>query len=458
MKKILILIVTIFLSFVLLSAFFMMGNNDNTNTEDPEVEDKINFNNKIETGYKKLEVYEMTEIKRNLPKKISNGGLHQYPTFDKAVTDSYLKNELVLENIELYNFDSLDKNGYYYKDGVKTGQSLYKHTAADMMYGTKLSDEQTAVEKYMHVNNSSFNLDSMDFGSITTGLYAPAGEIITIEIDEEVANQNIEVYIGAMTSKANTNDLTKDVDEFFRMPLTTSSVTMNNTITYTGSPLGGLIYLYNGGARIDVDIKISGAVEATHYVVGSSTKEDLERTITSTAPLVEVDIPSQLHATMPKYRCGELTVDMMLAGIDQWEKMTAFHSYINKDKDWYHAHGVSALYDSFVPAGAAVAFVGRSYSINPDKYAINFFDTSKSDWGSYHEYGHHYGGYDIIDNAGISEVSNNLITLIGYTLYSEYSGYRTTATTGDKDWSFQNFQTEVIKNLNDIRQTDMDMI
>ncbi len=411
-------------------------------------DNEFSLNQDIDIGYKNVEVYNINETPRNLPATITNGGLSKYPAYDNPVTETLLKSAIITENEQMYDFDSLDEQGFYYKNDIKTGQVLYKHTASDQMYGTTLLDTQTAVDKYMHINNSSYNMNSLDYGSITTGLYAPAGEIITIEIDDEAVAQNIEVYIGAMSSKGFTNNIPSTAGEFLRMPITTSGVTMSNNITYTGNPLGGLIYIYNNGKKIDIDIKISGAVEATHYIVGSTTDEDLERTISSSAPLIEVVIPSQLQATMPKYDCGDLTVDMMLDGIDQWAKMTSLHSYINTNKDSYHAHGVSALYDSYVPAGAAVAFVGSSYSINPLKYAANFFDTSNSDWGSYHEYGHHYGGYDIIDNTTISEVSNNLITLIGYTLYSEYSGYRTTVTNGDSDWSFQNIQTEVIKNLN----------
>ncbi|MFI3252157.1 MAG: M60 family metallopeptidase [bacterium] len=440
MKKILAFLLIVVSSFSLISC--------SVKAESEETDfNALSNSTSSEVGYKKLDVYYNNEIPRNLPNKIVVGNLSQYPAYNNAVTDILLKTAITAENEEMYNFDYMDKDGNYYLNGSNTGQSLYKHTASDQMYGTKLDDNQTAVEKYMHINNSASNMDSFYFGSITTGLYAPAGELITIEIDDEAAAQDIEVYIGVMTSRGFTNDLPTTTN-FYRMPKLTSGVTMSNTITYTGSPLGGLIYIYNNGARVDIDIKISGAVEATHYVVGSTTKEDLERTFESSAPLIEVDIPSQLKAVMPKYDCGELSVDMMLEGIDQWEKMTALHSFINKEKDWYHAHGVSALYDSYIPAGAAVAFVGSSYSIMPLSYSANFFDTSNSDWGSYHEYGHHYPSYDIIDNEGISEVSNNLITVIGYTLYSNYSGYRTTLTSGDSSWSFQNVQSEVIDNLN----------
>ncbi len=401
-----------------------------------------------EVGYKKLDVYYMNEIARKLPTTTADNGLSQYPAYNNTVTDLTLKTQILQENYDMYDFDEMDKDGYYYKSGVKTGQRLFKHTAADNIYPTSLSNSQTAVEKYMHVNNYAFNEGvAGGYGAITTGLYAPAGELITIEIPEDAVLENIEIYIGKMSSKGYTNDIGTN-NNYSRMPVLTSNVTMKNTITYTGSPLGGLIYIYNGGARIDMDIKITGAVEATHYIVGSSTEEDLERTIASTAPLLEVDIPGQITATMGKSYCGELTVEKMLAGIDQWDKMTSVSLHVNPGKHDYMGYGVSALYDSHIPAGAATAIVGPAYSVNPNSWAANFFDVSISDWGSYHEYNHHYGTYDIIDNEVISEVSNNLLTVIGYVLYSDYSGYRTTLNAGGTGWLGQTRQSYAINSVN----------
>ncbi len=403
------------------------------------------------TGYKKLDVYYMNNIPRQMPTSVTDNGLSQYPAYNNEVTDAVLKPQILQENEAMFDFDFMDQDGYYYKAGIKTGQRLYKHTASDVMYPSKLSDSQTAVEKYMHLNNyawnTGLNVDS-GYGALTTGLYAAPGEIVKIEIPEEAVSQNIEVYIGKMSSKGNSNNIPSSRN-YSRFPLTTKGVTLTDTVNYIGNPLGGLVYIYNGGARIDLDVKITGAVEATHYVVNSTTPEDLERSLQSTAPLLEIDIPGQLFANMAKSYCNDLSVDKMLAGIDQWDKMTAVSLYVNRDKNDYTTFGMSALYDSYIPAGAATAVVGH-HSVNPHGWANNFFDTSISDWGSYHEYNHHYGMYDIIDDEIVSEVSNNLLTVIGYAMYSEYSGFRTTETSGASGWSGQTRQTYAIDQINNV--------
>ncbi len=388
-----------------------------------------------ERGTPRVQVYSLTEIDRNLPTLTTDNKLSSYPAYNNTITDSTLKNKIYAENEEFHNFDYLDANGYYYLNGITTGQSLFKHTAADNMYSTSLSDTQKAVVKDMHVTNWGYNSTENGFcGSITTGLYAPAGEIIKIEIPQEIVSEGVDVYIGAITSRGRTNDIPTTAD-FTRMPMRTKSFELTSTTMYVGTPLGGSIYFYNNGKKIDMDVTITGAVEETHYIVGATTEEDLQRTFESTAPMINIDIPGQLTAVLPKGNCGELSVEKMLEGIDQWDKMTAVSQYVTSNKSWYLSHGVSGMYDSYVAAGAAVAYINSSYSILPLSYAANFFDIYATDWGSYHEYNHHFYGMDIIDNSTTSEVNNNLITMLGYLMYTEFSAYRSTDSNKYNNWA-----------------------
>ena len=51
-------------------------------------------------------------------------------------------------------------------------------------------------------------------------------------------------------------------------------------------------------------------------------------------------------------------------------------------------------YDTYIPAGAAVAFVGANFCVLPIdwfKGSINYEEfTTNGMWGTIHEYNHHY--------------------------------------------------------------------
>ena len=183
-------------------------------------------------------------------------------------------------------YTKIDKDGYLYqkKDGEwihsllwgKTEyaeanyRQLYKHTAAQGMYlegKTKngvtyeISDDAERVVKEVYLRPRGYSSYSI------TGLYAPAGEVIKIELsgkDMEATN-GISVHIGQALYNGQANNIWASKNQMQRFPylLTTLALTKDTceydeaTDTYTGyvgSFIGGPIYIRNTNANFKAKI------------------------------------------------------------------------------------------------------------------------------------------------------------------------------------------------------------
>ena len=159
-------------------------------------------------NYSKVGQYSeyLGETKRHKP-EVSNGGLDRYPvygqSFKKAEGQSdedfiQLRYDILAENRTLISvgnndrleancnvYDEMDENGYLYlndepvKDENNQPRKLYKHTAAEGMYFGNVADDEPAVIKRITINPRTTD------DTYITGLYAPAGEVIKIEISAE---------------------------------------------------------------------------------------------------------------------------------------------------------------------------------------------------------------------------------------------------------------------------------
>jgi len=133
------------------------------------------------------------EVERKIPSSVSNEGLDEnlYPTYGytKSMTVEQ-KEQVIAESRNLTavgtwvdvrertknTYDAMDKEGNLYLNGVDTGRDLYKHSASVGLYYGNVSDEEKAIVKKLTIK-------SRGAGYNITGLYAPAGEIIKIQIE-----------------------------------------------------------------------------------------------------------------------------------------------------------------------------------------------------------------------------------------------------------------------------------
>ncbi|MCM1438472.1 MAG: M60 family metallopeptidase [Roseburia sp.] len=327
----------------------------------------------------------------------------------------------------------MDKDGYLYsgttaapvptigKDGT-TQRKLYKHTAATNLYLGNVSDDERAVVKEVTMRPRGYN------GYGVTGIYAPAGEVIKIEISEADMEKTggITIHIGQALYNGQANNIWADKGQMQRIPHLLNTMNVNkNTSTlengvytaYVGSFIGGPLYIRNTSVKFTATI--SGGVEYPHFILGYTTPEDLERTRKSSAPYFDLEVWNYgvLHSG-PRTYANAFSYDDLYKAAVLWEKVASVTTSVSNQ-------GIVFLYDPFVAAGAAVAFPGRR-SVNcplswmAQSLNYNSIVTSGS-WGNFHEYHHNFQGFGV-GNGG--EVTNNSLTLVSYALFTKISSNR----------------------------------
>ena len=347
------------------------------------------------------------------------------------------KSALWLENARLISngltdlngasYDSMDKDGNLYLNGEKLERTLYKHKAAGNMYYGNLSDEEEAVIK-------KISYLSRTYGNHLTGLYAPAGEVITLTIGKAdlEACGGLTVFVGQSFSDGKANIIMPG-EAFNRMPIAVNAMKLNKntstreeneqdgTITfYFGSFLGGPIYLtpVNGGSAFTVTI--SGGVRYNHFITGYTTEEEFNENAASTAPYFDLEVWDKgvRHSGPNKFAKDYGYDDLYNAGV-LWEKLASLTkqlpSNINKGR------GIDFIYDCFVTSDLiSVNTVNCSDSLLNDALNYNSIVTNGCSQilGEYNR--RFRSGWGFADG----EVTGNAVTLLEYSLFTDISSKR----------------------------------
>ncbi|MDE7440226.1 MAG: M60 family metallopeptidase [Clostridia bacterium] len=398
--------------------------------------------------------YSSTQIgttKRVKPvSETKNEGLNEYPEYGKSL-ESVLGDsaEQMAKRAALINEASyltttntwngggggytwMDKNGFLYsgthEDPVKTLDSngnhrqLYKHSASVGLYGGDVSENEPGIIKKVTLNPRGYDSYSV------TGVYAPAGEVIKIEISEEDMNANggITIHIGQALYNGKANNIWTEKNQMQRFPILLNTMNVNKDTAvlkngvytaYVGSFLGGPLYIRNTKARITATI--SGGVTYSHFILGYTTKNEFEQNAKSSVPYFDLEVRSYgvLHSGPRKY-ADKYSYDELYKAAILWEKISLV-STTNS------LQGIVFIYDPFVAAGAAVAFPGQQSVNCPDDWmdgSLNYDGlVTYGSWGNFHEYHHNFQGYGVGDGG---EVTNNGMNLVSYALFTKISALR----------------------------------
>ena len=322
----------------------------------------------------------------------------------------------------LYNGKVTDENPTYALEKDGQFRRLYQHTASVGLYGGNVSDSEQGIIQQVTLTPRGYNSYSV------TGVYAPAGEVIKVQISEADMNATggITVHIGQALYNGQANNIWMEKNVMNRMPIILNTMYVNKDTAkledgvytaYVGSFLGGPIYIRN--TSVTVTATISGAVPYSHYILGYTTPGEFEENSKSSAPYFDLEVRNYgvLHSG-PKSYSEKYTYDDLYKAATLWEKVSLV-STTNSNQ------GIVFLYDPFVAAGAAVAFPGRSSVNCPTGWmdsSLNYegIITSGS-WGNFHEYHHNFQGYGV-GNGG--EVTNNGMSLVSYALFTKVSSSR----------------------------------
>lgn len=373
---------------------------------------------------------------------VRDGGLTTgYPKYGKTLSLTEDEKKAILaENKELTckrtstggYYEWMDENGYLY-DGTRTEpvevkdangnkRQLYKHSASVGLYGGDVADNEQAIIKRVTLRPRSYG----SYYSVT-GLYAPAGEVIKIQMTEAdmEATGGITIHIGQALYNGQANNIWT-ARNFNRMPviLNTMNVDKNTAVledgvytAYVGSFLGGPIYIRSEGVTFSATI--SGGVNYRHFILGSTTEAELEELSKSSAPYFDLEVwdSGVLHSG-PKSRAASFSYDDLYKAAILWEKISLVSTNVVNQ-------GIVFIYDPFVAAGAAVAFPGRRSVNCPDGWMTSSLNynafVNGGSWGNMHEYHHNFQNYGVGDRG---EVTNNGLNLVAYSLFTKISSAR----------------------------------
>ncbi len=377
------------------------------------------------------------ETKRTIPETLSENLCERYPVYGMELSDATdeEKNNILTENKNLLcaytkigsrvisnaTYDSMDSDGNLYLNGEDTGRNLYKHIASEGMYYGDVSDTETAIIK-------KITIKSRTASNYITGLYAPAGEVITIQMSDEDLQKTggLYIHIGQVLANSATNNIWA-AKNFNRMPIIANTMKASKTTDYVGSFLGGPIYVEPVNALASGEsfsFTISGGVTYSHYIYGYTTEEEFEKNASSTAPYFDLEIWDRgvRHSGSNSY-VSEFSYEDLTNAAILWDKICSVSTQVPTGSN--SAVGIHFLYDPFVAAGAAVAFVGGSTVNAPSSWITASLDynsfISSGAWGSIHEYNHHFQKYGFAPG---DEVTNNAVSLVSYSLFTKISSSR----------------------------------
>ncbi|MBI5683989.1 MAG: hypothetical protein HZC54_02815 [Verrucomicrobia bacterium] len=238
----------------------------------------------------------------------------------------------------------------------------------------------------------------------STGLYAPAGGVVTVEIPESAAKKKLWLRIGAHS------DSLWNLDKWDRFPEISTRVQLAKPVTKAGSMFGGLIYIEvpEKCELGDVAVKVSGAVAAPYFVLGKTKQTDWkDRLRKEPAPWAELEC-SKVIVTVPSSVVR--TLDDPEALMKVWEQMVALEDDLAGTAA-ERKRPERVVCDQQISAG----YMHSGYPIMAWMDQIKNFTSKEAllngNWGIFHELGHnHQSGHWTFEGAG--EVTCNIFSML----------------------------------------------
>lgn len=240
----------------------------------------------------------------------------------------------------------------------------------------------------------------------STGLYAAAGEPVTVSIPEKYADKGYAVRIGCHS------DTLYHLDKWQRAPDITRSDTLAAATTKTASAFGGLIYIeVPGRAREDApfSVTILGGIQAPFFVLGKDSDETWKTLRQRPAPWAELACDKMI-VTCPAEvaRAIQNPTELMTfwkAVVEAQDEITGQAAERRRPERIVADVQISAGYmhsgyPIMIPTTAAPEMV----TLNRLKFP---------GWGFYHEIGHNHQR-PVFTFEGTGEVTNNVIGMYCY--------------------------------------------
>lgn len=205
------------------------------------------------------------------------------------------------------------------------------------------------------------------------------------------------------------------------------NIKLNKTVNKLCCPYGAIL-TFDIRSGDPVEINISGVILCPFFKYGVTTDkewEDYESKLPG--PVACFDSGVALYTAPSKFVRGSIRINDCMKF---WR--SAYLTSQTAASDGYNSRDGRPLnilemnFETFVPAGAAVAFVGRNFCHLPPDWINDIikWDSLQNDpWGTAHEMDHHHqSGWA---DGGVDEMSNNALNLLIYAKTNQASARRT---------------------------------
>ncbi len=218
---------------------------------------------------------------------------------------------------------------------------------------------------------------------MSSGLYAPPGEVVTVTVDQNVSELGISILIGAHTDQLWKKDILKRHSRIHRSWL------IDNITTDVANAFGGPIYVKipAGSEFGNISLTISGAIDAPMFVLGETSDfEWIYSERDHPAPWAEL-VSNNFIMTVPSHEIREITSPTQL--MEWWDLALSMEHELYGFEPWPRVE--RAVFDVQISAGwmhSGYPFMAHDLSVSD---VVNFTYVSENgDWGMFHELGHNH--------------------------------------------------------------------
>lgn len=248
----------------------------------------------------------------------------------------------------------------------------------------------TRISRTVSINGTQPGLPS-NFGysgarsslRMSTGLYAPPGEVITVSASQDVSELGFWILIGAHTDGLWGKDVIKRHSKIYRYWW------IENTTTEIGNAFGGPIYaaIPAGSEFGEFDMTISGAVRAPMFVLGETSDfEWIYSERDNPAPWTEL-VSNNFIMTVPSSEIRNLNNPTEL--MDWWDQALEMEHELYGYLPWPRVE--RAVFDAQISAGwmhSGYPFMAHDLSVAG--VVNSSYMSENGDWGMFHELGHNH--------------------------------------------------------------------
>ena len=218
---------------------------------------------------------------------------------------------------------------------------------------------------------------------MTTGLYAAAGEVVTVTLPNEAVQSGAYVLVGAHSDKL------WGKEQLHRHPEITRWWYVDDTSMEVGNAFGGPIYIAieAGSSLGDFQVTLSNAVPAPSYLLGGTDLTDwLDQIRHEPAPWAEIG-SDQFILTVPSHEIRQLENPDEL--MTWWSQALSMEHELYGFLPWPRVE--RAVFDAQISAGwmhSGYPFMAHDLSVSG---VVNVTHMSQEgDWGMFHELGHNH--------------------------------------------------------------------